>query len=353
MMLENFKILSDDDVLQNKEALQKLKEKNHCVYIVYGGVGCGKTSVIEYVVKNCDVLEFNASSKKSLKYIKDEVEKFTNFVTFEKEKIIFFDEFEVFIEEGVGAGSIIDILKTTKMPVYIVVNEIHLNKMRKICTRGNFEYINMEFPSKEVVINFFHKLAKSNKLKITKAIIKSNVVGYYPDMRRISHALNGMTLGKSDIFTNDYVETFNLIRSNVSLSQKLVVAESDLFTQLAVFHENYPKMINKSNIDIVSDTVSSGDIVHTYAYTNQEWDLMYVSILCGIIYPSQFLNNKKKPTYASIISKISNFKTKQKNTKELIKNKELESTEQLKCLWLLGKLPSKEEAKLKVLYSLD
>lgn len=354
MLLDNFHIQKDDDILGNKLELNILHEKNRKIYIIYGKIGCGKSRIIEYILNTCFKLEFNAYSKKSLKYIKDEVENFIKFNTFDKQKVILFDDFEVFIQEGVGAGSIIDTLKQVNIPVYIVVHEIHLNKMKKICTKGNFEYIHIKSPSKDEYIAFFTKFCKSQSLKITKTKIKSIVSSNYPDMRRIAFSIDGMNLGKIDIFSNNYVETFDRLRSNtLSFSEKLLFAESDIFTQLSVFHENYPNLVDKQKIHTISDSISIGDIYHTYSYINQEWELMYVSILCGIIYPSQYFRYNKKPTYASIISKISNLKTKEKNKTELLLSKGIDSYEQLKCLWLLEKTGQKEKNKMNVLFKLS
>ena len=154
-ILENHKYVIDDIT----------KNLKNGIHILHGSTGTGKTSFIETLVKDLDLdaLEFNASSKYSIKFIKTSVEDFIkNVIIFQKPKCIVFDEFENIISENIGAQTILTFLRQYKVPIFIIVNNLFLQRLKKSCTRNTFFYIKMITPTQQEIFKYLHKNTSRN-----------------------------------------------------------------------------------------------------------------------------------------------------------------------------------------------
>ena len=307
------------------------------IHIILGASGTGKTSLINMIAKhnNLDLKVFDAGVKRSLKYI---IESFTTFIQFGKNKGVFFDEFEIVFTENIGAQALLNELnKYCGFPIFIALNTKFNIKLQKILSHKlKFKVYNIINPSRTIIINKCIKLYKG----LDKRIIQEVVDKKYPDIRSILNYFNMPVVDVSqNIFEIDFKEIFKfIINKSTYLDIKLLQCKKDLFTMIPIMHENYLKMTPTHSHSVISENISISDVYHTKIYDKQDWHMSYLPAVCGILLPSLHVKMKNNTciSYGSILSKMSNFKTKEKTCHQLLQTLEVDTNLQLKCIHLLN-----------------
>lgn len=335
-----------------KPIINDINSRLRSIHVISGSSGTGKTSLVEFIAKHnkLDLLTFDAGVKRSLKYIKDTIQTFINYGS---NKGIFMDEFEIFFIENIGAQTLLQDLSTyINIPIFIAINSKFLYKLKKIYPlKSNITSHSILSPSRTIIINKFCKLNPNYNKKYIQYIVDRA----YPDIRSMK---NHLQMKNSDIENNVFEiecqEIFKLIvdKTDSSLETKMLQAKKDMFTLIPIMHENYLKLSKIDNQKIIADLISTSDVYHTKMYETQDWNTSYLAILCGLLLPSHYVKLKTNThvSYGSILSKISNLKTKEKTFNQMKDDLNVDTDMQLKCIHLLGNEEKKTTAKLKALY---
>jgi DNA polymerase III delta prime subunit len=352
-MISSYCINKQKDFLGDHIIFDEIKKNiGNGIQILHGESGTGKTSVINLIcnTNNIDALEFNAGSKKSLKYFNEKIFDFLSNKSLEKTKAIIFDDFEVLIQEHIGAISILDILcNYTQHPIFICVNSFYIQKLEKY-KKCNMFFYKIPMPTKALITKHCLNITKKENIPKSKTIIQKLIHENYPDIRKIINSLLQINNNKFDIFCHDFTSQFTILQSkSMNLESKLKIGENELFIQIPIFHENYLNMCDNDNISTISESLSNADVAHTYIYLNQLYNLTYLVVINGICIPSYYMKNANnyKIKYGSVLSKVSNKKTKDKifcSTKDILNT---QTIEQLKCLYEIKKQSKTIQTKIK------
>lgn len=319
------------------------KDIGNGIQIIHGESGTGKTSIANIICKtnNIDTLEFNSTFKRSVKSFTTNIDDFLGNVSFEKKKGILFDEFEVFVQDNIGIYTILDTFSkyANTHPIFICINSFYISKLEKYKKCKLFFY-KISLPNKAIITQHCKSIIKQENLLISKPKLNTMINSTFPDIRKIINSLFYINI-ENDIFCYDYTSNFKFLNSKQNnLNKKLTTAESEIFIQVPIFHENYISLCNEKDISIIADSFSKSDILHTYVYLNQSYNLSYSVIINGIIIPSYHMyNNVNEIKYGSILSKFSNKKTKNKIFKSTIEQLNIQTLDQLKCLNEINVIP--------------
>lgn len=303
-------------MIRNEEHINTFKryenEKKSPI-VVYGDIGCGKTLFVETICKELGyhLIRFDARTKKSLKHIKEIISdvKTSSIV----KSAVFFDEFEVVVDDKLGAPYIIKLLSTLKCLVIISIQKIYLIKIQKEIV--NFNMLEISIPSIYKLKSFYEsktsQTIEEEKLQNTLDLCNN-------DLRKtFNHLLNHFRLEKRD-FVNDiskYNDFKNIIQSNDSnIGQKIDILYSDLSSNVFLLYENYLNLSKQRSICTISNNLSMLDILHTNLYQTQHWEMSYIAIVIGFLCSFQHMKIKKDVNiqYGNLMSKLSNIQTKGK-----------------------------------------
>ena len=331
------------------------KDIGNGIQIIHGESGTGKTSIANIICKNnnIDALEFNSNFKRSLKSFTTYIDDFLGSVSFNKTKGIIFDEFEVFVQDNIGIYTILDTLSNyaTTHPIFICINSFYITKLEKY-KKCKLLFYKISLPNKTKITQHCNMIMKQENISISKPKLNGLINTTFPDIRKIINSLFYIN-SENDVFNHDYTSNFKILHSKQnSLNKKLATAESEIFIQVPIFHENYISMCNEKDISVIADSLSKSDVLHTFVYLNQSYSLSYSVVINGIIIPSYHMNNNvKKIQYGSILSKFSNKKTKDKIFKSTIEQLNILTIDQLKCLNEINVIPKSMRSKIISIYA--
>lgn len=337
--------------------------KSKKILLLSGPPGIGKTTAANLALKeyNYNIIEFNASSIRGPKNIRD------------------------IFDKVLGYNSVIDMFKAGKMPTGIIMDEIdtlcsggdkggmteflNIIKSRKtknefninnpiICTYNEFsdkkltELKNLSFEikmSKPNVINLeevVDKIEKGEGMNIepsAKIIIIQHSMG---DIRRLINILYDIyTLHKSELITLDIVDTMvntfvkkdvdiqifemtrNILNTELSNNNLLNYYDSDRLQLPMMLHENYINSIYNKDIPVdekfnkileCSEAFIENDIYQTAIYDNQSWEISDTMSLTYALKINEIGKLKKsfvktdKIKYTVLLNRISQFHTNKK-----------------------------------------
>ena len=295
------------------------------VHILNGSPGVGKTTIIRHVLKtlNIQFVSFDSRTKKSIKYI---TEQSKDFIKHEAgyTKALVFDEFECFIDEGVGVKSIVELIGSLGALTIIIASQAVMIKIVKHFGVLKPIYHTMPLISKSDALVLCKSFCKSNKLKIRVSKLREKIAVFHPDVRKLLNNLYSPDTAHNDFRDNNYASFHKLLHNHdASFDSKLIISSSDAFSLVPMAHENYIKWGTCNAISKASDSLAMCDVIHTYMFTNQFWELIDVVSCMGVIHPSTIISGKKAKltdiNYGSVLSRMSNLHTKLK-TIEIIKN---------------------------------
>ena len=209
------------------------------------------------------------------------------------------------------------------VPIICIVNNYNckkINELKKECMSIKFEPPNF--------IDL-HKLAQHifsiEKMVIPAEILELIVKHGQSDLRRLlyvsqefflyfngpGHLLNLKnahefldTFEKKNIDTGLYDATLKLFQDNINMSQALELYDVDKSMTPLMIQENYVRVIDSHKIQTVdnrlcelqtladiTESISTGDIVNRYIYTNQGWSLQTIYGIYAVAFPCMYLKN--------------------------------------------------------------
>lgn len=174
--------IADDSVKQVMQSFIDKKQLPHLM--LHGNPGCGKTSLAKILVShiNCDLLYVNASDNNGIDFVRDKIRPFAASAGFNDLKIVILDEFDF---SSISAqSSLRNLMETYSATTRFILTCNYIEKIiDPIISRC--QVFKIEPPSKKQVAIYLKNILDSENVKYDLIDIKTIVVDFYPDVRKI------------------------------------------------------------------------------------------------------------------------------------------------------------------------
>jgi replication factor C large subunit len=203
-----------DEIIGHSNAIEKLREwakdwtkgKKQKAVVLSGGAGIGKTAIAHALANEFDfeLLEMNSSDIRNSKAIDKIAGLAAVSRTFSgKTRLILFDEIDGLAgtEDKGGASAVARIVKDPPCPVILTANDIWDIKLRGIvfaCERIELKSVNYLS-----IANLLERIAKKEKVKIDKEILKKIAENCNSDIRSAINDLQQIAEGKEEVSEKD------------------------------------------------------------------------------------------------------------------------------------------------------
>jgi replication factor C small subunit len=192
-----------------KDTIQKYLDQGDIQnFIFYGGAGVGKTTLAKIIVKNldCDYLYINASDENGIDTIREKVKGFASAASWKGIKVVILDEADFITIQGQAAlRNVIETFsRSTRFILTCNFVERIIDPLQSRC-----QVLKIVPPTKMDVYNHLTWiLADQLNLSYTPEDIKSLIVKYYPDMRKMLNVLQ-MSVKDDEIVLDETIVTSN------------------------------------------------------------------------------------------------------------------------------------------------
>jgi replication factor C small subunit len=196
-----------------KEMVQKYLDQGDIQnFIFYGPPGSGKTTLAKIIVKNldCDYLYINASDENGIDTIRDKVKGFASAASWKGIKVVILDEADFITIQGQAAlRNVIETFsRSTRFILTCNFVERIIDPLQSRC-----QVLKIVPPTKMDVYNHLTWiLADQLSLSYTPESLKSLIVKYYPDMRKMLNVLQMsekdgvIELDETVLTSNNYIK---------------------------------------------------------------------------------------------------------------------------------------------------
>jgi replication factor C small subunit len=190
-----------------KDTIQRFLDQNDIPNMLfYAPAGTGKTTLAKIIVKNldCDYLMLNASDENGIDTIREKVKGFASSASWKGIKVVILDEADFITIQGQAAlRNVIETFsRSTRFILTCNFIERIIDPLQSRC-----QVLKIVPPTKMDVYNHLTWiLADQLNLSYTPEDIKSLIVKYYPDMRKMLNVLQ-MSVKDDEIVLDETVLT--------------------------------------------------------------------------------------------------------------------------------------------------
>ena len=197
-----------------KDTIQKYLDQNDIQnFIFYGPAGSGKTTLAKIIVKNlnCDYLYINASDENGVDTIREKVKGFASAASWKSIKVVILDEADFITIQGQAAlRNVIETFsRSTRFILTCNFVERIIDPLQSRC-----QVLKIVPPTKQDVYNHLTWiLADQLNISYEPEDLKTLIVQYYPDMRKMLNVLqmsvkdDAVVLDKTVLVTNNYIKS--------------------------------------------------------------------------------------------------------------------------------------------------
>jgi replication factor C large subunit len=293
---------TEEEVKGQETALRELKAffssfKPGKAAIVWGPVGCGKTSLVHALAAslNKEVFEINASDVRNKAQIEDIVKAASqqqSLSGFGKEKIILFDEADGLSgrKDRGGAAALAPIIKESVFPIVLTATDPYHKKLKPV--RKASILIECSPLNHEVILERLEEICKKEKIKYEVDVLKEIARRVGGDMRAALTDLEVLA-ASGDINTlglfneRDHTETIEAALIKVFKTSKAEIAKDAFFNvsedinqQMLWIDENLPRAYSSNDLAEAYDNLSKADVFLGRIRRWQHWRfLVYASAL--------------------------------------------------------------------------
>lgn len=196
-----------------KDTIQRFLDQNDIPNMLfYAPAGTGKTTLAKIIVKNldCDYLMLNASDENGIDTIRDKVKGFASAASWKGIKVVILDEADFITIQGQAAlRNVIETFsRSTRFILTCNFIERIIDPLQSRC-----QVLKIVPPTKMDVYNHLTWiLADQLNISYTPEDLKSLIVKYYPDMRKMLNVLqmsvkdDSVVLDETVLTSNNYIK---------------------------------------------------------------------------------------------------------------------------------------------------
>jgi replication factor C small subunit len=196
-----------------KDTIQRFLDQNDIPNMLfYAPAGTGKTTLAKIIVKNldCDYLMLNASDENGIDTIREKVKGFASAASWKGIKVVILDEADFITIQGQAAlRNVIETFsRSTRFILTCNFIERIIDPLQSRC-----QVLKIVPPTKQDVYNHLTWiLADQLSISYTPESIKSLIVKYYPDMRKMLNVLqmsvkdDAIVLDETVLTSNNYIK---------------------------------------------------------------------------------------------------------------------------------------------------
>ena len=238
LYVERFRPTSLEHFVGNesiKDTIQKYLDQGDIQnFIFYGSAGCGKTTLAKIIVKNldCDYLYINASDENGIDTIREKVKGFASAASWKGIKVVILDEADFITIQGQAAlRNVIETFsRSTRFILTCNFIERIIDPLQSRC-----QVLKIVPPTKQDVYNHLTWiLADQLSLSYTPEDLKTLILQYYPDMRKMLNVLqmsvkdDAIVLDKTVLVANNYIKEVlkELMDGKKWLTIRQIIADS-------------------------------------------------------------------------------------------------------------------------------
>jgi replication factor C small subunit len=240
-----------------KDTIQKYLDQDDIQnFIFYGPAGTGKTTLAKIIVKNldCDYLYINASDENGIDTIREKVKGFASAASWKGIKVVILDEADFITIQGQAAlRNVIETFsRSTRFILTCNFIERIIDPLQSRC-----QVLKIVPPTKMDVYNHLTWiLADQLNISYTPEDLKSLIVKYYPDMRKMLNVLqmsvkdDSVVLDETVLTSNNYIKEVlkELVGDKKWLTIRQIIADSntkdfeELYRSLFEYSQNMPQV---------------------------------------------------------------------------------------------------------------
>ena len=204
----------DDYLKQKVEGW--LEQQNIPMLGFFGKAGSGKTTLAKIIARNidCDYIMINATDKRGIEDIKNEILPFVSVMSFKSApKIVILDEATHILQAG--QVLLLNMIETYSLNTRFILTGNYPERLIEPL-RSRLEDYNLKPPSKKHVAKHLVNILDTENIQYEISDVAAIINAYYPDLRRIinntqKHVIDNK-LAPSQTLTNDSDTENNLIQ---------------------------------------------------------------------------------------------------------------------------------------------
>ena len=204
----------DDTFKQKVEGW--IEQQNIPHLFLHGKPGSGKTTLAKIIARNidCDYIMINATDKRGIEDIKNEILPFVSVMSFKSApKIVILDESTHILQAG--QVLLLNMIETYSLNTRFILTGNYPERLIEPL-RSRLEDYNLKPPSKKHVAKHIVNILNTENIQYEISDVAAIINAYYPDLRRIinnvqKHVIDNK-LALSQTLTNDSDTENNLIQ---------------------------------------------------------------------------------------------------------------------------------------------
>ena len=193
-----------------------IEQQNIPHLFLYGKPGSGKTTLAKIIARNidCDYIMINATDKRGIEDIKNEILPFVSVMSFKSApKIVILDEATHILQAG--QVLLLNMIETYSLNTRFILTGNYPERLIEPL-RSRLEDYNLKPPSKKHVAKHLVNILDTENIQYEISDVAAIINAYYPDLRRIinntqKHVIDNK-LALSQTLTNDSDTENNLIQ---------------------------------------------------------------------------------------------------------------------------------------------